>query len=397
MKSRLKKLLNRGLGHFGVEISKFRQINVVDSKVVTLRPKTHAVGNVLMGFIIEPFLRQPGEPISSAHTHDWESVQMAQTFLDMGYCVDVISYRNEGFIPEKTYDIFVAARTNFERIARLLNEDCIKIVHQDTAHWIGNNRAAYARLLELKERRDVVLNSIRVIEPNWAMEHADFVTVLGNEFTMETFRYANKPIYRVPISSTTYPWPEDRDIDACRRNFLWFGSTGFVHKGLDLVLEAFAKMPEFHLTVCGPIDQDRRFKEAYHSELYERPNIHTEGWVDVEGLRFLEITRNCIGVIYPSCAEGGGGAAITCMHAGLIPIVSYEASVDVADFGIILQRSTMEEIQAEVRKVTEMSSDECRRRTRLAWEFARRHHTRETFAAAYKTSIEEIIERSING
>ena len=88
---------------------------------------------------------------------------MAQTFLDMGYCVDVISYRNEHFVPEKSYDVFVAARTNFERLAKLLNEDCIKIVHQDTAHWVSNNQAAYARLLELKRRRGFVLNSIRMI------------------------------------------------------------------------------------------------------------------------------------------------------------------------------------------------------------------------------------------
>lgn len=378
--------------HFGLVLSKYRQIDVADTKVVSLRPGTQAVGNVLMGFIIEPFLKQPGEPVSTAHTHDWESVQMAQTFLDMGYCVDVISYRNESFVPEKTYDIFVAARTNFERIAKLLDKECIKIVHQDTAHWINNNRAAYTRLLELKQRRGIVLNSIRTIELNWAMEYADYVTVLGNEFTIETFKYANKPIYRVPISSITYPWPETRDISACRHKFLWFGSSGFVHKGLDLVLEAFAAMPEFHLTVCGPIDQDQRFKAAYHQELYETSNIHTEGWVDITGRRFIDITRNCMGFVYPSCAEGGGGAAITCMHAGLIPVLSYEASVDVADFGVILRRSTVEEIKTEVRKLAEMSTEECLGRSRQAWEYARSHHTRETFAAAYKNVIETLVK-----
>jgi len=391
MKKQLKTFLNRWLENFGFEINRRRQIDVVDTEVVSLKPKTQAVGNVLMGFIIEPFLRPPGEPISTAHTHDWESVQMAQTFLDMGYCVDVISYRNECFVPEKKYDIFVAARTNFERIAKLVNTDCIKIVHQDTAHWVHNNHAAYARLLELKRRRGLVLNSIRLIEQNWAMEYADYVTVLGNEFTIETYKYAKKPIYRIPISSPTYPWLEVRDIDTCRHRFLWFGSSGFVHKGLDLVLEAFAAMPEFHLTVCGPIDRDCRFKEAYHQELYKTPNIHTEGWVDTEGRRFLDIAGSCIGVVYPSCAEGGGGAAITCMHAGLIPILSYEASVDVADFGVILRQSSVEEITAEVRRVAEMSAGECRKRSRQAWEYARRYHTRETFAVGYKAVIRKII------
>ena len=33
-----------------------------------------------------------------------------------------------------------------------------------------------------------------------------------------------------------------------------------VHKGLDLVLEAFAGMPEYHLTVCGPVAKEKDFE-----------------------------------------------------------------------------------------------------------------------------------------
>jgi hypothetical protein len=46
-----------------------------------------------------------------------------------------------------------------------------------------------------------------------------------------------------------------------------------VHKGLDLVLEAFADMPEYHLTVCGPIQKEQDFERAYYRELYQVPNI----------------------------------------------------------------------------------------------------------------------------
>jgi glycosyltransferase involved in cell wall biosynthesis len=92
-------------------------------------------------------------------------------------------------------------------------------------------------------------------------------------------QYAKKPLFPVPIpSACMYPWSESKDFDACRRNFLWFGSGGFIRKGLDLVLEAFAGMPEYHLTVCGPIEEERDFQQAFAKELYDTPNIHTLGW-----------------------------------------------------------------------------------------------------------------------
>ena len=69
------------------------------------------------------------------------------------------------------------------------------------------------------------------------------------------------------------PWPDQKDFDRCRNSFLWFGSNALVHKGLDRVLEAFAEMPEYHLTVCGPIHEERDFLATYHRELFDTPNI----------------------------------------------------------------------------------------------------------------------------
>jgi glycosyltransferase involved in cell wall biosynthesis len=394
MKQKIKRVLKKGIERLGLEV-KIINKNIADTttQVISLSPESTPGGNVLLAYIIDPFLLKPGEPISSAHSHDWESWQMARIFLDMGYHVDIISYLNREFIPVKHYSIFVAARTSFDRLSTLLNKDCLKIVHQDTAHWIFNNHAAYRRLLDVQRRRSVTLKSIRVVEQNWAMENAHCATILGNRFTIDTYRYAGKAIYRVPISSpVVYPWLEDKDFESCRKNFLWFGSAGFVHKGLDLVLEAFARMPDLHLTICGPIDADEQFKAAYFTELYETPNIHTCGWIDVESDDFLGIARKCIAMIYPSCSEGGGGCVITCMHAGLIPVVSYEASVDVEDFGVLLAESTIEAIEHETKRMAQTPAARCREMSRRAWEYARRHHTRETFASAYRSAIRKILD-----
>jgi glycosyltransferase involved in cell wall biosynthesis len=359
---------------------------------ISLKPERRPQGDVLLSYADEPFYLKPGQPASNSHTYHWESLQIATTFLDLGYGVDVINWTNDRFIPRKDYSFFIDCRKNLERIAPLLNKDCVKIMHIDAAHWIFHMAAQYRRLLALKQRKGVSLPLRKIVEPNWAIEHADCATILGNEFTLSTYSYANKPLYRVPISTPVlYPWPEWKDFEACRKRFLWFGSSGLVHKGLDLVLEAFVEMPEYQLTVCGPIDGEVAFQRVYYKELYQTPNIETIGWVDISSSKFREITNKCIGVIYPSCSEGQSGSVVTCLHAGLIPIVSYESGVDIHDVGFLLKNCSINEIQDSIQMVANLPSRELKLMSRKAWEFARANHTREKFAEEYRKIVTTII------
>jgi glycosyltransferase involved in cell wall biosynthesis len=397
--SKLKRrLTNYRLGLLASEVKKVildtpREMNRRERRCLTLKPVSPSRGSVLLCYNNKAFFLKPDEAVSNDHTNIWESLQIGRTFLELGYRVDVIHEDNDRFVPAKHYSFFVGNRINFDRIAESLNQDCVKILHIDTAHWLFHNFSEHRRLLAVQQRRGFTLPKLRSLKPNLAIEHADYATILGNDFTIGTYRYANKPLYRVPISSPVqYSWPEDKDFEASRRQFLWFGSKGFVHKGLDLVLEAFAEMPDYQLTVCGPIDKDPDFKNAYHTELYRTPNVHTVGWVDIESQNFLEICRRCIALIYPSCSEGGGGSVISCMHAGLIPIVSREASVDVnEDFGLVLKECSIQEIKNSIKNISSLSSEELQRMARAAWNFARANHTRERFAEEYRNVISLIM------
>ncbi len=252
-------------------------------------------------------------------------------------------------MPKKDYTFFVSARTHLATIAPRLNHDCIKIAHLDTAHFLFNNAATYARALALQQRRGVTSTSIRIVEHNLAIEYCDYAAVLGGEFCTGTYRYAGKPMFRLPVPTVrTYPLDPVKNFDACRKHFLWVGSFGFVHKGLDLTLEAFAQMPNLHLSICGRLDWEQEFVRLYHSELYETPNIHPVGWVDVAGEQFLNITNQCVAVVFPSCAESESCSVLTCMQAGLIPVVTREAGIDVQDFGVLLKDATVGEIREAV-------------------------------------------------
>lgn len=390
----MKSLMKNIFGRFGVKLTPY--VPTVYEKTASLEPEKKTQDHVLISYHIKPFLLQPGEPIPNSHTSQWRCVLMARVFLDLGYSVDVIDSHNHIFQPKKPYVLFVGHRINFDRIAGLLNADCIKIAHLDTAHWVYNNYATYRRKLELQQRRGITIKgSDRIVEQTLALEHADCATVCGNDFNINTLRYSRKPIYKLPQTPViVYPWPDDKEFTACRANFLWFGSHGFVHKGLDLALEAFAEMPDYHLYVCGPLQKEKDFVAAYHKELYETPNIHAVGWVDVESRDFTMMAKQCLGLVSPSCSEAGGGNVVVCMHAGLIPLVSYESSVDVEDFGVMFKDNSVNAIKSAVQMVSALPSDQLRQMARKAWESARANHTREKFTEEYKKLVLHVLGKT---
>lgn len=360
------------------------------SRIVTIQPEGPIQGKVLISYMTEAF--QP-KPTENWHVRSWESREMAKTFVDLGYSADVCDYRDRGFVPRKDYAVVVDVEDNLERFTPLLDKACLKIFHITTAHPLFNNAAEAARLLALKERRGVVVPAVRqFLRPHHGIEFAHCATVEGNQFVQNTYRYANKPIHRVPAPSALIrPWPGHKNFDACRRRFMWFGSHGVVHKGLDLVLEAFSGMPELELFVCGPVKKEPAFVRAYEKELYHTRNIQTVDWVDLASESFCNLMNSCIGHVFPSSSEGAGICVIDTMHAGLIPIVSYESAVDVHDFGLLLKTSTIDDIQDAVKTIADLPASELERRARKAWEHARANHTRERFAEEYRSTIKTIL------
>jgi glycosyltransferase involved in cell wall biosynthesis len=176
---------------------------------------------------------------------------------------------------------------------------------------------------------------------------------------------------------------------------MWLGSGGLVHKGLDLVLEAFAGMPDFHLTVCGSVSDEKDFERAYGRELYGFPNIKTAGWLDITSPQFIDLMRTCVGLVYPSCSEAGGGSARVAIAGGLIPILSYESSVDVYDFGMILPSSSVSEIRKAVTALAGLPAGELQTMARKGWEYTQKNHSRDCFAREWRRVVGAMLEEQV--
>lgn len=372
---------------------KFLQIltKKLSGGVVALRPTSRPRGYVLLSYLTYPFLVDDVEKLTG-HTNYWEAWRMAQEFLERGYAVDVIDWNNTSFRPRENYNYCIDIHSNLERLAPLLDKDCKKIFHITGAHWLFHNRAEYDRLLAIQKRIGKTLVPRRTLSPSHGIEYADYVTMLGNEFTEETYAYAGKKIFRIPISTTHMYPPPEKDFALIRKNFIWFGGVGAAHKGLDLVLEVFRDMPEYSLTIMGKVASEEDFRDAYSRELYQTPHITLAGFVDPGSDTFRRVCNTAIAIVAPSSSEGQSGAVITAMHAGLIPVVSRESGVAIGnDFGIVLPENSIKEIRSAIKKVAGTAPDILRTKAHAAWSSARKYHTREAFEKQYKKFVDMVL------
>ena len=375
-----------------------RGLRGVEHRVVTLRPASAPRGAALFSHVLDPLLEphDPSRPV--LHSLHWEVQRMAETLVELGLEVDAVSWTNGTFVPERRYDLVVDVRTNLERWAPRLDAGTIKLLHCDTAHHAFHNRAQLERLARLEARRGIRLAPHRLLPENRTIEIADHATVLGNAFTLET--WAAAATRRAPPSSASRcrvrgptPGRATRTSPPPAAATSGSGPTASSHKGLDLALEAFAGLPGFELYVCGPLFREPAFERAYYRELYRTPNVHTLGWVDPGSPQFAAIARSSIGVVFPSCSEGGGVSALVGLHAGLLPVVTRESSVDLAA-GLDPYLSTAEpaEIRERVQAIAARPPAELEAQARAAWEDVRSRHTREHFARRFRSVIERLMD-----
>ncbi len=361
----------------------------LQGRVVHLRPKNTPKGRVLISYTTLPFL-DTRERTLNAHSNRWECKQMAQEFLDRGYAVDVIDFDNTRFVPKHAYDFCIDPHENLERLDPFLNAACIRVYHATNAHWLALNSAEYSRLKDLQQRRGVTLLPQRSIKPGHGVDFANIISTVCGTYANETYTYTGKQMFQIPVSSThTFDAPADKNFDQARNQFIWFGGAGAVHKGLDLVLEAFAAMPQYRLLVCGKFGEPD-FQAAYHTELYETPNIKSVGYIDPQSDEFEKIRKESLGIVYPSSSEGCATSVVVAMHAGFIPIVSPETGVETKEFGITLSQNTVEEIQKQVRLLAAEPRERLQERAKAAQHYASTHHTRAQFAEKYRTFVDTL-------
>jgi hypothetical protein len=279
-------------------------------------------------YVVAPFLTQQA---GVGHQNQWQAKELARIIGDFGYNVDVINYDNTRAVLAKTYDLVVNAHPGLNTVhLRHLEPDCVSIAYITGSNPDFSNRAEAERLRDVATRRGVTLVPRRYAKPfeKRDLESCDAMFFIGNGYNFRTYReFAIKRLYYLRNNGITFPTaPENGERSP--GNFMFLASTGQVHKGLDLLLEAFSRNSHLTLYVCSSFKSEQDFCRAYGRELFHTDNIKPVGFIDVTGPQFRRIAAECSYVVLPSCSEANASSVLTGMSAGLIPIVSRECGFE---------------------------------------------------------------------
>ena len=358
--------------------------------------QTNYQKNALLSYITYPFKKSEN---NFNHTNYFEAMSHARIMNELGYNVDIINYTYLKNIDSSKYDLIVGFGNIFDRIFE--GKLKAKTIYYGTGmHVCHQNHATLKRLKDVYTKKGIYLSkSVRYVEKTWTYQTylVDAIITLGNEVAVESYRkYYDGPIFNIPAPFykvlNAYEFLERRNI---KKGFLWFGSSGLIHKGLDLVLEFFSSHPDLELHICGPIDNEPEFKEVYRKELYETPNIHTHGFVNITSKKFKEILENCSFVIFPSCSEGGSPSVITAIGNGaLIPIITRETTISTG-YEIWIEDFTAKAIENAVDKALQLSDNEILELRRKNLDYVLKNHTQEVYYDRLKKAYMEILDNEL--
>lgn len=309
---------------------------------------------MLISYITTPFKKG----IKKNHSNQIEAIKIAEIFDELGYIVDIYNYQFELSIKVENYDVIFGIGKLFENLIQKKEKSKKYIFYATGAYFCFANSSELERLRNLYNRKNIHLKPRRfILNPTYyATQYADAIIITGNDWTISTYINSKIPIYKVPVSVYDINWKNtiEKNFTKSKKNFLWFGSSGLVHKGLDLCLEVFKDLEDYNLYICGPKEDD--FFRVYKEE-FELPNIHYKGFVDINSEEFKNITEKCVFSIFPSCSEGQSGSVLTTMSVGLIPVVTQNVGVDIKNKGFIISEK-IDNIKEKIMMVSNLNYEE---------------------------------------
>jgi glycosyltransferase involved in cell wall biosynthesis len=362
-------------------------------------PVTHR-GRALISYLAQPCWEGLGGITSAfrGHSNKWESFAIARAFAGMGYDVDVINWDDQKFTPHDGYDVVFDIYVNHQYYWWRVEKSTPLILHLTGSYARYHNAAELRRLTELEQRRQVRCAPRRLVKDealmDRALEQASACTLIGNAHTLSTFpKRLHHKIHLVTVSaSANLHIKNPQAFVPIEREFLWFFGSGAVHKGLDLVLEVFAKKPDLRLNIIGDLTHEGDFVRTYERELTRMSNIVCHGYITPDEPRFEAITQKCFAFLAPSCSESISTAVATCMQIGLFPILSRDTGVDLpADCGISLGDCTVEEIEGAVTRAHTSNADLLIDQIKKCQELALRRYSQDAFRHRMDAALTRIL------
>jgi len=390
MKDIVKGILNRIGLNVDLLSHYIRRIKSIDEVIENVNDESHQKRALLI-YITSPFITKE---IKKSHQNFLQTKEMARIIGTRGYIVDAVHFQMKYVMLKHNYDLVVGLiPRGIDIYTKHMNPGCKQIAYLTSMNLAVTSSNEEKRIDECYQRRGVRLKPRRFagyIEER--IEQFDGAWYIGNEYNFQSYRpFKMPPSFRIRNTGYVFPWA-DPNIERDSHCFMFFGSAGQVHKGLDLLLELFAEeIKDCTLYVCGGFAKEEDFVKEYHQELFETNNIVPVGHVNIETSKYEELARKCAYSIMPSCAEGCAGSVLTNMSAGVIPIVSKECGYE-EDEVINLPDCKKETILRYIKEYSNKNQDWIKTHSMKSIEIVKERYSDAAFSKSVADALDGVLE-----
>lgn len=356
--------------------------------------KTKYQNRVLVSYLTKPFYSSS----LSKHTNLNEVLAIVRVFHEMGFKVDVINYIKSVNFDLSEYDVVFGLGESVEYALRYrsrLRSKPFVIWHGTGSNPFYSNPLTIKRLnFTYRKTGMLFYESTRYLEKTYPLSYtyADLIVLYGNDFTKDT--YLSQTFSKIEtISPTAFFVHNPKEKDPVNlKNYVWFGSAGAIHKGLDLLIECFSKHKDLQLHICGDLSQEDDFYIYLNQTIASTSNIHYHGFIDVNSEHFKELMELGTFSILPSCSEGIATSVLTTMlNGGMIPIVPISAGIDLHDFGVLIDEISLDGIERAISTTQKMTIEEVQFKSSKVLSYSRQNFTLDNF----KSNLRKILVKHL--
>jgi hypothetical protein len=320
--------------------------------------------------------------------------EMVKALNEKGYAVDIVDYTKPGMEPRKRYDLFIGHGGHTRGILDRLPASTFVLHYASSSYWKEFHRMSQERYDDFCRRRGLkpVERFVRSTESTAGEEYlarrAD-ATFLSGPRTVATFNGISRRISLLYLGATVEKdlLVPDRDFEAGRSNFLYVAGTGGnVQKGLDLLVEVFARLPHLHLYIFCKVEPE--VQQAYWEAL-GRANIHYIYHYQLSPLRraLKRLLRRINFTISAPINIGPGTAFLGSMGLGLIP-VGY-VDIEAAESNSVLAHSPSIEVLSDCAdRASRKSAAWCQQASQQTLARFERLHDPSAFGANFKAYLD---------
>jgi hypothetical protein len=312
----------------------------------------------------------------------------------MNYCIDIIGnneVKGVEVIKSKKYDIIFGFGNTFY-IMTQLQPEAKSILYMTEHHPTFSYVEEKKRIDYYRKRHKKKVNYLRSLmhyNENQLKPVYDAVITMSEVEPLLAQYKSPYNIYPTGLVNKDFNnFPKNHFI--ARKNFLWLGSFGAIHKGLDLLVDIFTERDDIILHICGLNAKEKKFLN-----IKDTKNIKDYGHININSDLFLNIVELCSYIILPSCSEGCSTSITTGMLHGLIPIVMKDTGFNrLGENVILLDDYHIEYLNEKITELSNADTVDLEMLSKRIFTFARNNFTLPAFESNFKNIFDNILSKN---